>query len=72
MNENTKKGAIGEGKSLEIGGLMQQDTEGAIQHMRESNTNTKDGGIDYVREIDKTEFKGSYKDYVSSLKKEEK
>ena len=70
MNENSKKGAIGEGKSLEIGGLMQQYTEGAIEHTREKNTNTKDGGIDYVREIDKNEFKGSYKDYNKSLKKE--
>lgn len=70
MNENSKKGAIGEGKSLEEGGLIQQDTRGGIEHTRENNTNTKDGGIDYVRKIDKNEFKESYKDYIKSLKKE--
>ena len=70
MNKNTQKGAIGEGKSLVIGGLMQQDTKGGIQHTKKTNTNTKDEGIDYEREIDKNEFKGSYKDYNKSLKKE--
>lgn len=34
MNENTKKGAIGEGKSLVIGGFIQIDTEGSIQHTK--------------------------------------
>lgn len=70
MNENTKKGAIGEGESLVIGGFIQIDTEGTIQHTKKSNTNTKDEGIDYEREIDKTEFKKTYKDYISKLKKD--
>lgn len=70
MNENSKKGAIGEGISLEIGGLMQQDTEGAIEHIRENNTNTRDSGIDYVREIDKNKLGKSYKNYNLDLKKE--
>lgn len=70
MNENSKKGAIGEGKSLVIGGLMQQDTKGGIQHTKKTNTNTKDEGIDYEREINKDECKGkSYKDYIENLKK---
>ena len=68
MNENTKKGAIGEGKSLVIGGFIQIHTEGAIQHTKKSNTNTKDEGIDYEREIDKTEFPEPYKDYIAELK----
>ena len=70
MNENTKKGAIGEGKSLVIGGFIQIDTEGGIQHIRASNTNTKDKGRDYEREIDKAEFSEPYKDYISKLKKD--
>lgn len=69
MNENSKKGAIGEGKSLVNGGLIQIHTKGGIQHTKKSNTNTKDEGIDYEREIDKNEFKGRYKDYIKSLKK---
>ena len=30
------KGSILEGKSLEIGGLIQQDTEGDIEHIRKN------------------------------------
>lgn len=70
MNENTKKGAIGEGKSLVIGGFIQIDTKGGIQHIRAINTNTNDKGRDYEREIDKTEFEKPYKDYISELKEE--
>lgn len=70
MNKNTQKGAIGEGKSLEEGGLIQQDTRGGIEHTRKNNTNTRDNREDWTREIDKNEFKGSYKDYNKSLKKE--
>lgn len=71
MNKNSKKGAIGEGKSTERGGLIQQDTEGAIQYIKKNNTNTNDEGEDYNLEIDKTEFKeSSYKDYNSKSKEE--
>ncbi len=66
MNKNSVKGAIGEGKSIETGGLQQQDTGGGIEHMRSNNTNTKDGGIDYVRE---NKTGKSYKDYNTELKK---
>ena len=69
MNKNSQKGAIGEGISLVIGGIIQIITKGGIQHTKKSNTNTKDEGIDYEREIDKKEFKGKYKDYIKSLKK---
>lgn len=60
------KGSILEGKSLEIGGLMQQDTEGKIEHLRKKPTNCPDGGIDYERVI-KGDF--DYKSYNNELKK---
>ncbi len=43
------KGSILEGKSLEIGGLMQQDTSGDIEHLRKKTTNQQDDGVDYER-----------------------
>ena len=69
MNENSKKGSILEGKSLEEGGLIQQYTKGGIQHMRKNNTNTKDDGEDWVRERDKDECPKSYKELNKELKK---
>jgi len=42
-------GSILEGKSLEIGGLMQQDTGGDIEHLRKKTTNQQDDGVDYER-----------------------
>ena len=53
MNENSKKGAIGEGISLVIGGLIQILTKGAIEHTRENNTNTRDSGKDYIKSLKK-------------------
>ena len=70
MNENSKKGAIGEAKSIIKGGLIQLLTQGAYQIIRKNNTNTKDDGIDTIGEIDKDEFKEKYKDCIKSLKKE--
>jgi len=43
------KGSILEGKSLEIGGLIQQDTGGEVEHIRKLTTNQQDQGVDYER-----------------------
>lgn len=40
-----------EGLTTEIGGLMEQDTNGKVQHIRKKTTNEPDGGIDYVRSV---------------------
>lgn len=60
-------GSILEGKSLEIGGLMQQDTSGDIEHLRKKTTNQQDDGIDYER-IVKPNM--NYFEYLRDLKKE--
>lgn len=60
------KGSILEGKSLEIGGLMQQDTGGDIEHLRKKTTNQQDDGIDYERVV-KPDI--DYFKYVRDLKK---
>ena len=39
-------GARLEGLRTEIGGLMQQDTEGKVEYLRNKITNEPDGGID--------------------------
>ena len=40
-----------EGLRTEIGGLMQQDTDGKIEYLRQKITNEPDGGIDSVNSI---------------------
>lgn len=60
------KGSILEGKSLEIGGLIQQDTEGDIEHIRKNETNKPDDGVDYER-IVKNGI--DYNKYIMELKK---
>ncbi|WP_322044702.1 hypothetical protein [Paraburkholderia sp. J67] len=59
------KGSILEGKSLEIGGLMQQDTSGDIEHLRKKTTNQQDDGVDYERII-KSNI--DYFEYLRKLK----
>ncbi len=54
-----------EGLTTEIGGLMEQDTNGEIQHLRKTITNEPDGGIDYIRSVDN---KTEYFEYVRRLK----
>ena len=44
-------GSILEGTSLEIGGLMQEDTRGNSEHLRKKTTNQQDDGVDYERVI---------------------
>ncbi len=45
------RGAQREGKELEKGGLMQQDTDGDVEMIRTSQTNGKDEGIDFIKII---------------------
>lgn len=62
------KGSVLEGISIEIGGLMQQLTEGKIEHLRNKTTNTPDEGIDHKRRI-----KGiNYFEFIEELKKKNK
>lgn len=60
------KGSILEGKSLEIGGLIQQDTSGDIEHLRKKTTNQQDDGIDYERVVKPD---ADYFKYMRELKK---
>lgn len=60
------KGSILEGQSLEIGGLIQQDTEGKVEHLRKRTTNQQDQGVDYER-IVAPDY--DYFEYVRKLKK---
>ena len=60
-----KTGSKLEGKSLEVGGLMMQDTNGGIQHLRKLVTTSPDGGIDYERVIDSDI---DYTEYIKKLK----
>ena len=46
-------GSILEGKSLEIGGLMQQVTDGNVEHVRKGTTTQSDDGKDHERIIDR-------------------
>ncbi|EGR2715003.1 hypothetical protein DUG80_24385 [Vibrio parahaemolyticus] len=59
-------GSILEGQSLEIGGLMQQDTGGDIEHLRKKTTNQQDDGIDYERIVKPS---NDYFKYMRELKK---
>lgn len=65
----SNNGSMLEGLTTEIGGLMEQDTNGEIQHLRKTITNEPDGGIDYIRSVDN---KTEYFEYVRRLKTNEK
>lgn len=56
-----------EGITTEIGGLMEQDTNGQIQHIRKKTTNEPDGGIDYVRSVSGD---CDYFEYIAELENE--
>jgi hypothetical protein len=60
------KGSILEGKSLEIGGLIQQDTGGDVEHLRKLTTNQQDQGVDYERVVKPTV---DYFEYIRKAKK---
>lgn len=54
-----------EGLRTEIGGLMQQDTNGKVEFLRQKITNEPDGGIDSVSSV-ATDF--NYFEYLRELK----
>ena len=63
---NTNNGSKLEGLLIEIGGLMQQDTNGKVEFLRHKITNEPDGGIDTEYKIDK-DF--DFEAYIDDLKK---
>lgn len=58
-------GSFLEGLCIEIGGLMQQDTEGKVEYLRHKITNEPDGGIDSESKV-VADF--DYFKYVRELK----
>jgi len=54
-----------EGLRTEIGGLMQQDTDGKVEFLRQKITNEPDGGIDSVNSV-ASDF--DYFEYLRELK----
>lgn len=62
--ENKNNGSMLEGLTSELGGLMEQDTNGDIQHIRKTTTNEPDGGIDYIRSVANI----NYFDYLRKCK----
>ena len=52
-NKDRNNGSMLEGLTSELGGLMEQDTNGKVQHIRKTITNEPDGGIDFIRSISK-------------------
>ena len=50
-NKDRNNGSMLEGLTSELGGLMEQDTNGKVQHIRRTITNEPDGGIDFIRSI---------------------
>ncbi len=63
------RGAKREGKEVEKGGLMMQDTDGKVEFKRPTTTNARDAGIDFIKSI-KSDF--DYKKYNNELKKKGK
>lgn len=56
-----------EGLRTEIGGLMQQNTDGKVEYLRHKITNEPDGGIDSESKV-AADF--DYFDYLRKLKSE--
>lgn len=54
-----------EGLRIEIGGLMQRDTNGKIEFLRNKITNEPDGGIDSISSVASDI---DYFDYLRKLK----
>jgi hypothetical protein len=63
------RGAKREGKEIEKAGLMQEDTEGKVEFIRLTTTNSKDCGVDFIKFVHK-DF--NYKKYNNKLKKKGK
>ena len=65
MDKDVNNGSMLEGLTSELGGLMEQDTNGKIQHIRKTITNEPDGGIDFIRSIDGN---FDYGEYIKNIK----
>lgn len=61
MGRENNNGSMLEGLTTELGGLMEQDTNGKVQHIRKTITNEPDGGIDFIRSVS-VDF--DYFDYI--------
>lgn len=66
MQKGKNNGSMLEGLTTELGGLMEQDTNGKVQHIRKTITNEPDGGIDYFRSVN-SEF--NYFEYIKECKR---
>lgn len=66
MQKGKNNGSMLEGLTTELGGLMEQDTNGKVQHIRKTITNEPDGGIDYFRSVN-SEF--NYFEYIKKCKR---
>lgn len=64
-NKDRNNGSMLEGLTSELGGLMEQDTNGKVQHIRKTITNEPDGGIDFIRSIS-NDF--DYFEYIKKCK----
>lgn len=64
-NNERNNGSNLEGKSLEIGGLLQQNTNGKIEHIRRGTTTQADNGIDSERYVEEG---FDYFKYIEELK----
>ena len=69
MPRGENNGSWFEGLTTVLGGLMKMDTNGKVDHITKTVTNEKDGGVDYIRDVDD---KFDYFKYVRDLKKERK
>lgn len=65
MGRENNNGSMLEGLTTELGGLMEQDTNGKVQHIRKTITNEPDGGIDFIRSVS-VDF--DYFDYIRNCK----
>ena len=61
------RGAKREATEMEKGALMQSETEGKVEYLRQTITNAKDEGVDFIKVINDENF--NYKNYNDELKK---
>lgn len=69
MARGDNNGSWLEGLTTALGGLMKMDTNGDVDHITKTVTNEKDGGVDYIRDVDD---KFDYFGYVRDLKRKGK
>lgn len=67
MGKESNNGSMLEGLTTELGGLMEQDTNGKVQHTGKQQLNEPDGGIDFVRSVS---FDFDYFEYINKCKED--